>query len=184
MAEITTATGANRRRGVARSKKLSTRVDLTPMVDLGFLLITFFVFTTTLSQPATMSLYLPADSDQTHDTPVPESTALTIIPISNDKVFYYHGKLNDVEANGRYGITDFSMPTGIGEVIRQKQKTLETTTKFKRDAMMVAIRPSNDCRYQNVIDALDEMTINMVKRYAMVDLTEAEKNFMQQHGIK
>jgi biopolymer transport protein ExbD len=183
MAEINTTAGANRRRGVVRSKKLSTRVDLTPMVDLGFLLITFFVFTTTISQPATMSLYLPADSD-THETPVPQSTALTIIPISNDKVFYYHGQLQNLESNGLFGVTDFSITDGIGEIIRQKQKTIEATTKFKRDAMMVVIRPSDDCRYQNVIDALDEMTINLVKRYALVDLTEAEKKFMQQHGIK
>lgn len=184
MGEINTTAGTNRRRGVVRSKKLSTRVDLTPMVDLGFLLITFFVFTTTISQPSTMSLYLPADSDYVDDTPVPASTALTIIPISNDKVFYYHGRLQDLEANKLYGTTDFSMDNGIGDVIRQKQKTIEATTKFKRDVMMVVIRPSDDSRYQNVIDALDEMTINLVKRYALVDITRPEKDFMQTHGIK
>lgn len=183
MAELNTTAGANRRRGVARSKKLSTRVDLTPMVDLGFLLITFFVFTTTISQPATMSLYLPADSD-VHPTPIRESTALTIIPISNDKVFYYHGMLHEAEASGHYGVTDFSITTGIGEIIRQKQKAIDANSGFTRDVMMVVIRPSDDCRYQNVIDALDEMTINLVKRYALVDLTEPEKTFMQRHGIK
>lgn len=183
MGEINTTAGANRRRGVVRSKKLSTRVDLTPMVDLGFLLITFFVFTTTISQPAAMSLYLPNDTRIIDETPVPKSTALTIIPIANDKVFYYHGLLDEAGANGHYGITDFSITTGIGEVIRQKQKDIEATTAFNRDRMMVIIRPADDCRFQNVVDALDEMTINMVKRYTMVDLTEEEKNFMHRQGI-
>jgi biopolymer transport protein ExbD len=183
MGEINTTAGTNRRRGVTRSKKLSTRVDLTPMVDLGFLLITFFVFTTTISQPASVHLTLPADSDK-NPMPIRESTALTIIPIANDKVFYYHGKLEDAKTNGRYGITNFKIDTGIGEIIRQKQKALDADPKFVRDDIMIVIRPSNDSRFQNVIDALDEMAINLVTHYAMADLTEEEKNFMQQQGIK
>lgn len=181
MAEINTNAGSNRRRGVVRSKKLSTRVDLTPMVDLGFLLITFFVFTTTVSQPAAMPMRLPADSDS--PTNVKESTALTIIPIGKDKVFYYHGTLANAEDKGQYGITGFSVSSGIGNIIRQKQQALERSG-MARDELMVVIRPSDNCRYQNVVDALDEMTINTVTRYALADITDAEKNFLQTYAIQ
>ena len=92
MAELNVSAGANRHQGIARSKKLSTRVDLTPMVDLGFLLITFFVFTTTATQPTTMRLLLPKDTPA-DPTKTPESATLTVIPIAGNKVVYYHGEL-------------------------------------------------------------------------------------------
>src|SRR5438128_7083103 len=99
MAEINTVSGTSRnRRGVSRSKKLSTKIDLTPMVDLGFLLITFFMVTVNWSKPKAMHLIMPKD-DVTAPMPVKESTALTLIPISNDSVFFYHGKLDDALAN-------------------------------------------------------------------------------------
>ena len=91
MAELNASHASRRDKGIARSKKLSTRVDLTPMVDLGFLLITFFVFTTTASAPRAMPLNLPAGDNP--DTKVGGSTALTVIPIDGDRVFYYHGDL-------------------------------------------------------------------------------------------
>jgi biopolymer transport protein ExbD len=172
MAELNTAAGHDRHRGIARSKKLSTRVDLTPMVDLGFLLITFFVFTTTLSEPGVVKLNLPAG-----DAPgmeVPESTALTIIPIAADKVFYYHGNLADAEKNGLYGVTNFSIDKGISEVIRKKQQALGPT----RADMMLIIRPSDECRFQNVLDALDEAFLNKVLRYTIADITEEEIKFV------
>ncbi|HEY0677160.1 MAG TPA: biopolymer transporter ExbD [Chitinophagaceae bacterium] len=183
MAELNTSAGADRHQGIARSKKLSTRVDLTPMVDLGFLLITFFVFTTTISTPAAISLLMPADTEH-QPMPVRKSTALTIIPIAGNRVFYYHGQLNEAEKEGLYGVTDFSINNGIGNIIRQKQIDLDAHDQFKRNDLMLIIRPADESSFQNIVDALDEVLINMITHYSFVDLTEEEINFMQTHGIK
>jgi biopolymer transport protein ExbD len=92
MAELNTHAGSSRRPGARRSKKLSTRVDLTPMVDLGFLLITFFIVTTTWSKPRALGLNMPAKGDSSN---LGLHAALTVLAGSDNKVFYYHGRLED-----------------------------------------------------------------------------------------
>jgi hypothetical protein len=131
MAEINSNTGHTwHRGGVRRSKKLSTKVDLTPMVDLGFLLITFFIFTTSMTTPKTMKLYLPAG--ETPGMPYGESAVLTIIPVSNDNIFYYPGDLATAIENNLYGTTTFSISHGIGDIIRKKQAALENNPAFTK----------------------------------------------------
>jgi len=174
MAEITSNAGHNRQKGgVRRGKKLSTKVDLTPMVDLGFLLITFFVFTSAISKPKTMDLSLPAGNDKT--TQLGKSTALTVIPVGNNKVFYYHGTLEDALKTNSYGTTTFSVHNGIGDIIRQKQIALGMNSKLKKDDLMLIIKPAIDATYQNVVNALDEVLINDLKHYAFVELEDIEK---------
>ena len=176
MAELNIAAGAGRHKGITRSKKLSTRVDLTPMVDLGFLLIAFFVFTTTLTEPSVMRLVLPADAND--GTKVAESTALTVIPMADGKIFYYHGDLQKAELDNLYGTTHFSK---VRDLITLQQHTLDQSGRFKRSDLMLIIRPMNDASYKSVVDVLDEVTINQVKHYSLVDITDAELQFVQRH---
>src|SRR6476659_3068409 len=95
MAEMDTSSGGGHKKGpgVKKPKKLSTRVDLTPMVDLGFLLITFFVFTTTMSKPTAMSMNEPKDDKPEDQMKVKESAVMTILLGKNDQVYYYNGNL-------------------------------------------------------------------------------------------
>ena len=119
MAEINTSAGNNRHnKSLRQQKKLSTKVDLTPMVDLGFLLITFFIVTTTWSKPKVAKLYLPANGTGTE---VGNKAVLTILAGKNNKIFYYQGNLQDALHDGLCGITNYSYQNGIGEIIRQKQ---------------------------------------------------------------
>ena len=84
--------GGKKGPGVKKAKKLSTTVDMTPMVDLGFLLITFFIFTTTMAQPTAMNLYMPKDVDKPEEqNKVKESGAFTIMLGKQDVVYYYEG---------------------------------------------------------------------------------------------
>lgn len=169
MAEMETGGGGHKKGpGVKKGKKLSTRVDLTPMVDLGFLLITFFIFTTTMSQPTAMRLYLPKDTDKPEEqNKVKASGALTLLLGKNDRVFYYEGELAADGSN--FKSASFKE---IREVIINKKKSTNP------EDFVVVIKPNKESTYKNAVDALDEMTINDVKRYAMVDIFDIENQLI------
>ncbi|MEX6686291.1 biopolymer transporter ExbD [Danxiaibacter flavus] len=171
MAEMDTSSGGGHKKGpgVKKGKKLSTRVDLTPMVDLGFLLITFFIFTTTMSQPTAMKLFLPKDTDKPEEqNKAKESGALTIMLGARDHVYYYEGILDPAGAN--FKSANFKE---IRNVIINKKKATD-----EKD-FVVVIKPSEESTYKNVIDILDEMAINVVKKYALVDISPAEAQFVK-----
>jgi len=180
MAEINAA-AAGSKPGVRRGKKLSTRIDLTPMVDLGFLLITFFIFTTTMSIPKALDLYMPVD-DPTDLTKYAESKVLTVIPVKSNQIFYYHGKLEDAMKEGRYGLCGYDLKTGIGSIIRTKQLALDKAGIGKKE-MALIIRPANGSTYRNTTDLLDEVLINELKYYSLADLQKEEMQVLLQKGI-
>ena len=182
MAEINLGSHARGKKGIVRrAKKLSTRVDLTAMVDLGFLLITFFIVTTTWSKSRALNFKLPADGN----TDVPQSTALTIIPLGNDSIFYYHGMFSDAIKYHQFGICDYSFQNGIGNVIRQKQISLDAKKEFKngRKDMFVTIKPSPASSLRDMTRIFDEMLINVVGTYALTDLSDEEKKFLSAQHI-
>ena len=165
MAEIQAEAGRKTKRaGVSSARKLSTRVDLTPMVDLGFLLITFFIFTTTLSEPKAMGFRLPADGPPTN---VGNSTTLSIIPTLNNEILYFHGQLSDAIQNKRVGKTGFQPSEGIGDLIREKRQTLTAVNKL--NDFTVLIYPDKTASYKNIVDIMDEMLINAVPVYCLSD---------------
>jgi len=171
MAEMDTSGGGGHKKGpgVKKSKKLSTRVDLTPMVDLGFLLITFFIFTTTMSQPTGMKLNLPKDTDKPEEqNKVKESGVLTLLLGKNDQVYYYEGTLAPDASN--FKSSNFKE---IRNEILSKKKSTNPAD------FVVVIKPDKDCTYKNVVDMLDEMLINDVKRYATVEISDVEYQLIQ-----
>lgn len=154
--------------GVKKGKKLSTRVDLTPMVDLGFLLITFFIFTTTMSSPTAMNLFLPKDSDKPEEqTKTKESGVLTLLLGNNNNVFYYEGQLKPDGSN--FKSSNFKE---IRDVLINKKRSTPP------DDFMVVIKPNEESTYKNVVDMLDEIAINVVKRYALVDISDSENQLI------
>jgi biopolymer transport protein ExbD len=181
MAEIIATGNHLAGKGTRRCKKMSTKVDLTPMVDLGFLLITFFVFTTSMATPKAMQLFLPAGEEPR--TEWGESTALTIIPIRDNRVFYYHGELSEALSKKEFGITTYAFNEGIGDIIRLKQKALDAGSQYTRDDMVLIIKPASVASYQNITDALDEVLINALKHYSLVDIDIVEVNELKKMSL-
>lgn len=144
----------------------SLRIDMTPMVDLGFLLITFFIFTTTMSEKKAMRLYMPADKGLSQ---APESKVLTILLGANNTVFAYEGKFEDALKQKNVVTTTYNA-TGIRTLILDKQKRLQVTDKKEgRNGLIFLIKATKQSTYRNVVDALDEATINDVKKYMLLE---------------
>lgn len=179
MAQIENSASERKGRSFSHNKKQSLRIDMTPMVDLGFLLITFFVFTATISTPTMADLYMPKDS--TDSTNLSEDLALTFLLDDNNKVYYYEGRFNTMLNTNRIFETNYSTYTGIGKIIRQKQKDIDASGKFieGRKGLMMLIKPTSRSAYKNVVDALDEAVINDVKKYAIVEPGAAEMDFLK-----
>lgn len=170
MAEMDTSSGGGHKKGpgVKKSKKQSTRVDLTPMVDLGFLLITFFIFTTTMSQPTAMKLFLPKDADKPEDqNKAKQSGVITVLLGKDNNVFYYEGELDNAASNFK--------STTFKEV---RKVLLDKKARTPEKDLVVILKPSVECTYRNVVDILDEMTINVLKRYALVDISDTEEKLV------
>jgi biopolymer transport protein ExbD len=178
-----------------RSRKLSTRVDFTPMVDLGFLLITFFMLATTLNKPQTMEIALPSKERAAGEEPsnIKASRAITILLGKDNLVYYYEGtKENEVDPD--LIKTNFS-PTGLRRFLlkrnyevmakirtlraeNEKKKYSEkefeeklSAIKKEKSAPIVLIKATDDSVYRSLIDALDEMAICNIDRYAIMDIT-------------
>ncbi|WP_426060388.1 ExbD/TolR family protein [Hymenobacter sp. B1770] len=171
MAEIQQNAAGAGKPGKRRAKKMSTRIDMTPMVDLAFLLLTFFMLTTTFAKPYTMELEMPVKS--TEPSKVPMSKAMTIILGKDHQVHYFTG-LN-APSDKTVPIpelkTTYFALKGIREVLRKRQQG--------EPELVVLIKPSADSKYQDMVDILDEMNITRQKKYALVKITQDDLTLLK-----
>jgi biopolymer transport protein ExbD len=182
MAEMDTSSGGGHKGGpgVKKPKKLSTRVDLTPMVDLGFLLITFFVFTTTMSKPTAMAMNEPKDDPETQ-LKVKSSGAMTVLLGKGDQIYYYYGELVAETISEQFKSSNYKE---MRDLITAKKKATPIGD------LMYIIKADKESKFKNAIDILDEMTICDVPpgHYAEVDITDTEamliKKTEEANGIK
>lgn len=186
MADLQTAPAAsNKRAGPVRARRMSTRIDFTPMVDLGFLLITFFMLTTVLNKPQIMPMAMPETENLTNPPEVKNSQVLTLLLGADNKVYWYEG----IE-NARLDSTNYAAE-GLRRVILDKKARVrqEWGDEVKSDAkrpgqtktlsrLTVIIKPTKASRYKNVVDVFDEMKICDVSRYMMLDISNQEEAFI------
>ncbi len=174
-AEIEVKSGGKKGPGVKKAKKQSTRVDLTPMVDLGFLLITFFMFTTTLSSPTAMKLIMPDETAKPEEqNEAAKSGVFTLILGKADQVYYYEGDdPTKMQVTNLKGVRD---------------KILDKKGRTPADKLVVIIKPDQDATYKDAVDLLDEMTINDIGKYAMIAVRPDEYALVQKteeaNGVK
>ncbi|MFN8282521.1 MAG: biopolymer transporter ExbD [Chitinophagales bacterium] len=180
MAQLDTSSGGGGKHKKVRGKKMSTTIDMTPMVDLGFLLISFFMLTTSLAKPVAMNLSMPIkEKDDKKKAEIPESKVLNIICDKDNKIWYYPGFV----AAG-LKTTDYS-PEGIRKVILDKQK--EVDAKWGKDKKgftqtICLIKLTEDANYNNMVDVLDEMDITGTKIYAIQDVNKLETEAIANGG--
>ena len=169
MAEIQQQAAGSSKPGKRRAKKMSTRIDMTPMVDLAFLLLTFFMLTTTFARPYTMELNMPVKSRE--PTKVKASESLTILLGENHRVHYFNG-LNAGQEGPPAALhtTNFG-PDGIRRVLRARQR--------QPGQLVVLIKAAPEAKYQDMVDILDEMNISHQQKYALVKITQDDLNLLK-----
>jgi biopolymer transport protein ExbD len=202
MAEIAEGGGGGHGKGgKKRAKKQSTKIDMTPMVDLGFLLLTFFVLTSTFSKPKSMEISFPAPVDPNIKQPEVKN-GLNIILTKDHKIFYYKGQFNAAGNKEGKPATELTETTFSSEGLHKllldmnsyahdEIAKLETKTKnkqladssFKRLAMeakgdkralTALIKTDDKATYKDVIDVVDELNVCMVGKYVIIDMSAPE----------
>lgn len=207
MADVSQSSGGSHKKGGGkRSKKIPTRIDFTPMVDLGFLLITFFMLATSLSRPQSMDIALPSNKvEKDKGEPTKESRAVTIVCAKDNKLFYYFGqpeKVTDqtfIETNySKDGIRrvllekNLDVAKEVEKIKEEKRKRNIPDTTYSRllrqaknskTSPVVRIMVADDATYKNMVDVLDEMNICSIAFYALVKIDEVEKNMLKNKNL-
>jgi biopolymer transport protein ExbD len=159
MAEITTNNSGQGRGKKIRSKKVSLKIDMTPMVDLAFLLLTFFMLANTFLEPKAMEIVMPEKTRDSTTTPVNIRNVLTLALGENDRIYYSLG--------GAELKTTTYAPDGL-------RKLLTETLAANPKKLYVIIKPTSKSKYHNLVDVVDEMNITKMPRYALVDATDED----------
>jgi len=209
MAEIQEGGGGGHKGGKKRAKKQSTRVDMTPMVDLAFLLLTFFVLTATFSKPKSMELTFPAPPpiDQ---KPVEIKNGITFLLTKDDRIFYYEGQFRaaDEEKGKKTTLSELNFSQeSLHKFLLEKNKVMQdqikaleekhkknqlADTTFKRmvkevkankESYTYLIKTDDKATYKNVIDIIDELNINVVGKYVMVDIMKPEMDMVNEKTL-
>ncbi len=181
MAELDTSGGGKNKGGKVRSKKQSTRVDLTAMVDLAFLLITFFMLTTTLAKPQAMDLAMPdKEEENQQELTVADNRTMTILLGANNRLEWYMGLVDkpltppQVDNYGR---------NGIRKALVENAKKVIASTGDPSKGLIVLIKPSDQSNYRNFVDILDEMKVSNIKQYAIVDISDPDIGLLKRDGL-
>jgi biopolymer transport protein ExbD len=176
MAELDTSGGGKHKGGKVRTKKKATRVDLTAMVDLAFLLITFFILTTTLNKPKAMELIMPDKDDHDTHLAVPESRTMTLLLGDNNKLEWF------------VGIAGKTAPAVIGYGKDELRKILVDQNNLIKQShggqpMIVVVKPSAQSTYKNVVTVMDELNITGIEQRAIVDISPVEIDLLKRDNL-
>lgn len=178
-----------------RAKKGSTKIDMTPMVDLAFLLLTFFILTTTMYKPSTLQLTFPVPPEEDQPQELDKvNNALTLFLTKKDQIFYYQNafkagetqlsqtNFKDVEKmlielnkSTVERINELSKQLNEKKITEEVYDSLKNEAQKQKDALFVIIKPDKDAKFRNMIDIVDEMDISGIGKYAVQDTIKPEE---------
>ncbi len=206
MAEIQEGGGGGHKGGKKRAKKQSTRIDMTPMVDLAFLLLTFFVLTATFSKPKSMELTFPAPPPP-DQKPSEIKKGITFLLTQDDRIFYYEGQFRaaDDDKGTKTTLSELNFAqSSLHKFLLDKNKEMQdrikaldvkfknsqlADTTYKRmvkevkadkESYTYLIKTDDKATYKNVVDVIDELNINVVGKYVMVDILKPELDMINE----
>ena len=166
---------------VSRNKKAVPKVDLTAMVDLAFLLITFFMLTTSLSKPVAMDIAKPDEPfDETVKMDFPASRTMTILLGKNNKVAWYMGEAGK-SAPSIEGLTQIRQA-----ILNNKNKVDLANANNPRKSLLIIVKPTEGSKYSNFVDIMDELAVAKITSAPAIDddnITSAEQLFMKQNKL-
>jgi biopolymer transport protein ExbD len=181
MAELDTSGGGKKDGGKVRTKKSNAKVDLTAMVDLAFLLITFFMLTTSLSKPLAMDIAKPdKDVKDENRLELRASQTMTILLGKNDKVAWYMGEAGKSQPNIE-GFGDIRK-----SILENKKKVADAFNNDPKKTLVIVIKPTSGAKYKNFVDIMDELNITKITNAPAIDdenILDSEVSFMKQNGI-
>ncbi|MDN3587376.1 biopolymer transporter ExbD [Pedobacter aquatilis] len=158
-------------------KKATPRVDMTPMVDLMFLLVTFFILTTSISTPQAMDITKPDKEENLPENrlALKASKTMTILLGKNNKVAWYMGEA------GESSPTIEPLQAIEAAIVKNKKGSNET----EKDPFVVLVKPTSGSTFQNFVDMMDELEILKVRARQIDDdnILDNEKQFMKEQGI-
>lgn len=207
MAEIIENSGSSKEGGRRKPKKMGAHIDMTPMVDLMCLLITFFMLTTAFSKPKVMEITMPEKStdDNTPQVKIAADRTYTLLLTGDDKLFYYHGAIEAGKPIPELVKINYSKD-GLRKLLLDKnekviQKIQELKEKVKTGALVMSndtlnekirvlkksdkkapiilIKADEKAKYKNLVDVIDEMAICNIASYAVVDITPEELKMLE-----
>ncbi len=171
MAELNSTPEKSGRKG--SSRRAIPRVDLTAMVDLAFLLITFFMLTTILTKPKWMPVVMPAPGPP---SAVPESSTMSICLGKNNKAIWYIGRPEKPLSTPKQ--------TNYGNDLSKAIYDTEMAVyKKSGKGIFVIIKPADHSRYDNLVETLDDMHIFKVPSYAIAKITPPDIDLLKQRNI-
>jgi biopolymer transport protein ExbD len=151
-------------KGKFKRKRTALHIDMTPMVDLAFLLLTFFIMTTTLMKHSVMEIKQPPPDETGITTDVKAERVLNLVLAKNNKVYWYMGS-----PGSEASVTDYSS-SGVRQLLNKKNAEIKE--------LYVFIKASDESRYQNMVDVLDEVVIANINNYALLNLEAEDKKLI------
>ena len=173
MAELNSTLGKSKK---SSCNRVLPRVDLTAMVDLAFLLITFFMLTTTLQKNNVLNIAMP-DKTGVIDEGVAMSRTLTICLGAHNRVMCYMGTPD--RPLSKPNVIDYSKNGLRATILKQRRKIKASTGKD----IIILVKPSDHSIYDNLVNAIDEMNIASINRYAIVAITSKDVALLKQQNV-
>jgi biopolymer transport protein ExbD len=148
--------GHDKKKKGKKKRRLNVRIDMTPMVDVAFLLLTFFMLTTTMNRPQTMEINLPPDNKTKVE--IAASNLLTLLVKENGDIFYY------------IGLGAATDPPPARVAFSDLRKTLDQKNK-DNPKLVTLIKIDRKGKYHMMVDIMDELNLANITRFSLAPMT-------------